>query len=124
MAQLLSIAETPLHPNHSALYSELGLAMTRVPSMRKALSLVKKQAFDFIVCDFVYRFGTDYAGCTVSNLDVLLASLQKYAPETKVIAVVDKSEQQFISKLTDQFPLHAALVYPVGAAAMKAALEK
>ena len=122
MPAVLSIIESALHPDCSRLYRELGYDETRVTSMRKALALVKKQHFDIVVGEFIYRYGTDYAGCTASNLDVLLASLQKYAPDTKVIAVVEKSEMQYVSKLTDQFPLHAALQYPVSDDAMREVL--
>lgn len=120
---LLSIKETPIHPDFSAIYSSLGITETTATSMRKALAAIKKQPFDFIVCEFMYRYGSDYAGCTISNLDVMLASLQKYSPDTRVIALVDKTEQQFIAKLTEHFPLHAALVYPENPETMQQALS-
>ena len=53
----------------------------------------------------------------------MLASLQKYSPDARVIALVDKSEMQFVPKLTEHFPLHAALVYPVDSGAMQQALS-
>ena len=120
---LLSIKETHIHPDFSATYSSLGIAETTATSMRKALAAIKKQSFDFIVCEFMYRYGSDYAGCTISNLDVMLASLQKYSPDARVIALVDKTEQQYIAKLTEHFPLHAALVYPVNRETMQQALS-
>jgi len=121
---LLSIKETPIHPNFSATYSSLGITETTATSMRKAIAAMKKQPFDFIVCEFMYRYGSDYAGCTISNLDVMLASRQKYSPGARVIALVDKTEQQYIAKLTEHFPLHAALVYPVKREALQQALSQ
>ena len=120
---LLSIKETPIHPDFSATYSSLGIAETTATSMRKAIAAIKKQPFDFIVCEFMYRYGSDYAGCTISNLDVMLASLQNYSPGARVIALVDKTEQQYIAKLTEHFPLHAALVYPVNRETMQQVLS-
>lgn len=108
---VLSIIESSLSPNAEQLYQQLGYSETRATSMRKALSHIKKTRFDYVVCEFLYRYGTDYAGCTVSNLDVMLATLQKYSPDSRVVVIVDKTEQQYISKLSDQFPLHAILVY-------------
>ena len=108
---VLSIIESALSPNCESLYQQLGYQESRVNSMRKALSDIKKTNYDYIVCEFLYRYGTDYAGCTVSNLDVLLASLQKYSPDTKVVVIADKSEQEYISKLTDQFDVHEVLIY-------------
>lgn len=122
-SSLLSIKETPIHSDFSATYSGLGIAETTATSMRKAITAIKKQPFDFIVCEFMYRYGSDYAGCTISNLDTMLASLQKYSPDARVIALVDKTEQQYIARLTEHFPLHAALVYPVNQETMKQALS-
>lgn len=124
MTKVLSIIESTMSPDCGAFYQQLGFTETRVSSMRKALAAVKKTDFDFIVCEFMYRYGNDYAGCTVSNLDVLLASLQKYAPKTKVIAIVEKSELQYVNRLTDQFPLHEVLVHPITPDALHAALIK
>ena len=123
MPSLLSIKETPIHPDFSAIYAGLGITETTAVSMRKAIAEIKKQPFNFVVCEFMYRYGTDYSGCTMSNLDVMLSTLQKYSPDARVIALVEKSEQQFIKKFTEHFSLHAALVYPVNRAAMQQALS-
>lgn len=108
---VLSIIESSLSPNCESLYQQLNYQETRVNSMRKALSSIKKNNYDYIVCEFLYRYGTDYAGCTVSNLDVMLATLQKYSPDTKVVVIVDKPERQYIPRLTNQFKVHEILVY-------------
>ena len=86
--------------------------------MRKAISHLKKQQPDFVVADFLYGYGNNYAGVNVSNLDVFLHSLQKYAPEAKVIVMVEKEELRHVSKLVDLFTLHAVLQYPVTKQAM------
>jgi hypothetical protein len=108
---VLSIIESALSPNCESLYQQLGYRETRMNSMRKALSSIKKTRYDYIVCEFQYRYGTDYAGCTVSNLDVLFATLQTYSPDSKVVVIADKSEQEYVSKLTDQFEVHEVLIY-------------
>ncbi len=80
--------------------------------MRKAISKIKASVFDYIVCEFAYGYGNDYAGVTISNLDVMLYSLQKYSPDTRVVVIVGKAEQQYIHKLTDLFNIHAVLIFP------------
>ncbi len=85
--------------------------------------MVKKHPIDVIVAEFIYRYGTDYAGVTVSNVDVLLYSLQRYRPDTKVILLVDKTEQKFIAKLPPVIPIHRVLVHPVSPADITAALN-
>lgn len=110
---LFSIIESPIHPNYSSLYRELNIKEVRLLSMRKALSQLKKQQPDFIVAEFFYGYGNNYAGVNISNLDVLLSSLQKYAPAAKVVVLVEKAEAQYVPKLNDLFPLHTVLQYPV-----------
>ncbi len=113
MPTLLSIIESNMHPQFAELYQKHGIDETRVNSIRKAISLLKKQAPDFIVCEFFYGYGNNYAGVNISNLDVLLSTLQKYSPKSKVIVIVEKSERQYVDKLEALFPLHAVFIYPV-----------
>ena len=115
---VFSIIESPLHPNFSNLYQSLNIQNIQFNSMRKALSQLKKQQPDFVVAEFFYGYGNNYAGVNVSNLDVFLCSLQKYAPEAKVIAMVEKSEREHVAKLTELFTLHAVLQHPVSPQAL------
>jgi hypothetical protein len=64
-------------------------------------------------------YGNNYAGANLGNLDVFLASLQKYAPLARVIVMVDKHELQHAERLADRYPLRAVLVQPVTAADME-----
>jgi DNA-binding NarL/FixJ family response regulator len=113
MPLIFSIAESPAHPDYSSLYRRLGLDHERLDSMRKAMAALKKSRPDFVVAEFFYGFGNNYAGVNVSNLDVFLHSLRRYAPEAKVIVLVDKSEAQFVDKLAALFPLYEVIVQPV-----------
>jgi hypothetical protein len=90
--------------------------------MRKALAQLKKQPPDFIVAEFFYGYGNNYAGVNISNLDVLLYSLQKYAPKARVIVLVEKSERVYVDKLNDIIPLHDILLHPLSEADMAASL--
>ena len=115
---LFSIIESPFHPNFIDLYHERDIENVQFNSMRKAISHLKKQQPDFVVADFLYGYGNNYAGVNVSNLDVFLHSLQKYAPDAKVIVMVEKHELIHVSKLADLFTLHAVLQHPVSSQAM------
>lgn len=88
--------------------------------MRKAINELKKHQPDYVVAEFFYGYGNNYAGVNISNLDVFLYSLQRYAPKARVIVMVDKSERQYVDKLNDIFPLHAVLQQPVSQAQMTA----
>jgi hypothetical protein len=113
VATLFSVIESPAHPNFTALYKRLKVNEVKFNSMRKVIAQLKKQQPDFIVAEFSYGYSSNYAGVNISNLDVLLASLRKYAPHARVIVMVDKAEQQYVGKLAELFPLYAVLQFPV-----------
>lgn len=119
---LFSILESPGHPNFSALYRQLGIEERRLPSQRKAVQALKQEVPDWVVAEFFYGYGNNYAGANLSNLDVFLASLQKFAPAARVILLVEKSQRPYVDKLAARFSLHATLEQPVAAEAMAAIL--
>jgi len=113
---LFSIIESPGHPNLTELYRRRNILEIRLPSMRKAIQALREQRPDYVVAEFFYGYGNNYAGANLGNLDVFLASLQKYAPVARVIVMVDKHERQYVERLAERYPLHAVLVQPVTAA--------
>lgn len=113
MPLLYSIIESPLHPQLSGLYSRSGLTEMQFSSVRKAIQALKSSPPDIVVADFIYGYGNNYAGINISNLDVFLHSLQKYAPACRVIVLYEKAERQYAQKLAGLFELHALLEYPV-----------
>jgi hypothetical protein len=122
VATLFSVIESPAHPNFTALYRRLEINEVKFNSMRKVIAELKKQKPDFIVAEFSYGYSNNYAGVNISNLDVLLASLRKYAPHARVIVLVDKAEQQYVGKLAALFSLYAVLQFPVREQQMEALL--
>jgi hypothetical protein len=53
---------------------------------------------------------------------VFLHAQRRYAPEAKVIVLVEKPERQYVDKLMELFSIHEVLVYPVAEKQMEAAL--
>lgn len=119
-----SIVESPGHPDFSRLYHDRGWEEVRLGSMRKAISQLRKQPPDVVVAEFFYGYGNNYAGINISNLDVFLHSLLKYAPQARVIVMVEKAERPYVDKLADLFELGAILVQPVNEAQMRDALDE
>jgi hypothetical protein len=113
---LFSIIESPGHPRCEALYRRLGITEVKLASQRKAIQALKRQTPDWVVAEFFYGFGNNYAGANVSNLDVFLAAKQKQAPEARVIVLVAKDQAHYVPLLAERFPLHAVLTQPVRAA--------
>ncbi len=120
---LYSIIDSPTHPPTTGFYKQLGITVEVFNSNRKAISRIKKHPPDFVVAEFRYGYSNNYAGVNISNLDVMLMSMQRYAPDTKVIVLVSKKERQYVDKLRDIFPLEAILIYPVTPEELKAVLS-
>lgn len=120
---VLSIIESPMHPRLSTVYEQLGFTEIQVPSIRKAMAVLKKNKPAFIVAEFFYGYGNNYAGVNVCNLDVLLSSLPKYSPETRTIVFVQKDEMQYVEKLHKLYPLHAAFLHNTPEYAIEEALK-
>jgi hypothetical protein len=123
MPTLFSIVESPSHPRFGELYRRLGIDEVRLPSQRRALQALKRTRPDWVVAEFFYGFGNNYAGANICNLDVFLSSLQKLAPTARVIVCVAKDQAQHVPLLARRFPLHAVLSHPVLPAQMEAVLR-
>jgi len=120
---LFSVIESPTHPFLTPLYNKLGINELCFKHMRKLISKIKKVQPDYIAVEFFYGYGNNYAGINISNLDVMLYSLQRYSPDTKVIVFVDKTDRQYVDKLNEILPLHAVLTQPVNQAELIVALK-
>ena len=110
---LFSLVESPIHPNFSELYRRLGFDEISLTSTRKAVSQLKKQVPDLVVADFVYGYSNNYSGIHISNLDVFLMSMQKFAPETRVIILAAADELEYAEKMRDIFPIAAIFPFNV-----------
>jgi hypothetical protein len=113
MTTLFSIIESPNHPRFDALYQRIGITQIKLASQRKALQALKSMSPDWIVAEFFYGFGNNYAGANVSNLDVFLAGLRKQAPSARTIVLVSKEQAQYVPRLAERFQIHAVLILPV-----------
>lgn len=122
MKTLFSIIESPLHPKLSVLYQRLGFDEVQLTSTRKAVSQLKKAVPDMVVADFVYGYSNNYSGIHISNLDVFLMSMQKFAPQTAVIILVAKDEMQYAEKMREIFPIRAIFPFSVSEKELSKAL--
>lgn len=101
----------------------MGIVEERFDSARNLHRALQKKAPDYFMGEFVYGWGNDYAGATVSNLDVTLRTLQAAAPQAKIIVVMQPGEAPHIGKLLDLFAVDAVLKFPVTTDEMRAVLQ-
>lgn len=123
MRTLFSLIESPFHPDFSALYQKIGIVAEHFDTARNLHRALQKQPPDFFVGEFIYGYGNNYAGANVSNLDVTLRSLQRFASQAKIIVFMHPREEPHIGKLVELFPIHAVLKYPMTEQEMQAALQ-
>lgn len=121
---LFSIIESSSHPPFSELYRQLGYEELVFTSMRKAIQTLKTVTPDVVIADFLYGYGNNYAGVNISNLDVFLYSMAKYAPRAKLIALYEKSEQVYIKQFEQLFPEVQCLLLPVSKARLEEVLRQ
>ena len=123
MSLLYTLINSPLDCRFTDLYRELGIEENRFDSARNLHRALKQRRPDYFIGEFIYGWGNNYAGANVSNLDVTIRTLQRFAPQARVIVFMHPREEDHIGKLLDLFPLHAVLTYPVSEQAMQAALQ-
>ena len=107
---LLSIVELGGYPDFTALYEQCAFTVMKANTMRKALSLLKKQPPAVIVAEFIY--GPTY-GSQLSNFESLFAALQRDAPAATLIAFMDKANSAHFDTLKSRFPAHKVFYFPV-----------
>ncbi|VAW79181.1 hypothetical protein MNBD_GAMMA12-413 [hydrothermal vent metagenome] len=122
--ELFSVKLSPLHPDLSGLYTKLGITEYSFNSERKAIQALRKITPDIVIADFIYGYGNNYAGVNVSNLDVILYSLQKSAPKVNVFLLCEKKEVQFTDKLPSVVNITSQYLYPVDKVAFSDELLK
>jgi DNA-binding NarL/FixJ family response regulator len=106
---LLAIVELGGYPNFIPLYQRLGFSVTVLNSQRKARNYLKKNHPDVIVCE--YNFQSDFRDRT-SNLETLMAVLQKY-PDIRLVVFYQSEHESKFAQVRDRFQIYAALTFPV-----------
>jgi len=119
--KLLSIIEMGGYPNFEPLYKAFGFVPEKVHSMRKAQAWLKKNKPALIIAEF--HFDPELRD-RMSNIESLMASLQRYAPAAKVIVFIDKSHRGRLEKVQERCPVFGALDYPVDEQELKGLLEQ
>jgi DNA-binding NtrC family response regulator len=123
MKTVFSILDSPCHPNLSPLFARLGLAEVILTSTRKAVSQLKKQRPDLVIADFVYGYNNNYDGIHISNLDVFLMGMQKFAPGTPVVILAAAEELEHAQKMREICPIAAIFPFTVAEAELERVLH-
>ncbi len=115
---LLSVIELLGYPNLRPVYERLGYQVMTEFSVRKAISLLRKEKPAVIVADFYFQ--PDFRD-RVSNLESLLATAQSHK-DVKVLVLYESAHAHALERLRARFRIDAALTLPVGETALEALL--
>ena len=116
---LLNVIELLGYPNQRLLYERLGYKVFTEFSVRKAISLMRKEKPAVIVADFYFQL--DFRD-RVSNLESLLATAQSLK-DVKVVVLYDAQHEHALERLKQRFRIDWALILPVKESEIEAALS-
>ncbi len=119
--QLLAIVEMGGYPDFTPLYRRVGFVPEKLHSVRKAQGWLKKNRPAVVVAEF--HFDPELRD-RMSNLESLFATLQRYAPEARMIVFIDPSHRGRLQRVEARFPVFGALDYPVDEQALAGLLER
>ncbi|MEW8506176.1 MAG: hypothetical protein AB2598_05690 [Candidatus Thiodiazotropha sp.] len=118
--ELLALVELGGYPNFVPLYQRCGYQVEMVNSVRKAQAWLKRHHPRVVVAEY---YADPQFRDRISNLESLLATLQRYGVEAKVIVLIDRKYLENLEKVKQRYPVHAVLTFPIETAGMQAALE-
>ncbi|MET0014821.1 MAG: hypothetical protein ABW085_09840 [Sedimenticola sp.] len=119
--KILSIVEMGGYPDFAPLFRNLGFQPEKVHAIRKAQVWLKKNKPAVVVSEF--HFDPELRD-RMSNLESLMATLQRYAPDAKVIVFIDKNHRDRLEKVEARYNVFGALDYPIDEERLKTLLQK
>ncbi len=117
--QLLSIVEIGGYPNFIPLYQQAGYAVETINSMRKAMSWLKRNKPDVVVAEFNYD---PMFRDRMSNVESLLATLQKQKCNARVILFIEKERRPHLEKVLKRYTVDAVLDFPIDEESLRSEL--
>jgi DNA-binding NtrC family response regulator len=118
--ELLALVELGEFPNFVPLYQQQGYQVKMVNSVRKAQAWLKRHRPKVVVAEF---YADPQFRDRLSNLESLLATLQRYDIDAKVIVLIDKRYLQNLDKVRQRYQVHTVLTFPIEVPSMKTALD-
>ncbi|MDJ0806702.1 MAG: hypothetical protein QNJ78_07690 [Gammaproteobacteria bacterium] len=119
--ELLALVELGGYPNFVPLYKRHGYQVEMVNSVRKAQAWLKKHQPQVVVAEF---YVDPQFRDRLSNLESLLATLQRYDSGAKVIVFIDHHYLQRLEGVKQRYPIFGALEFPIQEAALDEMLSR
>lgn len=117
---LLSIIEIGGYPNPNPLYRALGFEVQTCTAMRKALAWLKGHCPEVVVAEF--NFDPTFRD-RLSNVESLLASLQRQKCPARVILLLEPGRQVQLDEVLKRYQVQGIVELPMAEGALEAALK-
>ncbi len=108
--ELLALVELGGYPNFIPLYKRHGYQVEMVNSVRKAQAWLKKHQPKVVVAEF---YVDPQFRDRLSNMESLLATLQRYANQAKVIVFIDHHYLPRLEGVKQRYAVFGALEFPI-----------
>ncbi|MEN8167339.1 MAG: hypothetical protein ABFR65_07675, partial [Pseudomonadota bacterium] len=108
--ELLALVELGGYPNFLPLYKRHGYQVEMVNSVRKAQAWLKRHQPKVVVAEF---YVDPQFRDRLSNLESLLATLQRYDNQAKVIVFIDHHYLQRLEGVKQRYAIFGALDFPI-----------
>jgi AmiR/NasT family two-component response regulator len=108
--ELLALVELGGYPNFIPLYQRLGYQVEMVNSVRKAQAWLKLHSPSVVVAEF---YADPQFRDRISNLESLLATLQRFGVEAKVVVFIEADYLGHLEKVKSRYGVDAVLTYPI-----------
>ena len=105
----------------STLFTKFGYQVDLEKSPRKATQLTQKKYYHLLVAEFSYN--PEFRD-RVSNIESILASIQKHSPNAKIIVLFDTTNSQQLTQLKQRYKMDYTLSFPVSEKQMEQLLLK
>jgi hypothetical protein len=119
--ELLALVELGGYPNFMSLYKRHGYQVEMVNSVRKAQAWLKQHKPQVVVAEF---YVDPQFRDRLSNLESLLATLQRYNHPAKVIVLIDNHYLSRLEGVKQRYPIFGALEFPIQEADLDALLSR
>ena len=92
------------------IFNSMGYEVDFEDSQRKAVKLAKKNTYKSVVAEFSYN--PEFRD-RVSNIESLLATLESFSPDAKIILLYDDINQPQLEQLKHRYSISKVLKFPV-----------
>ena len=118
--ELLALVELGGYPNFIPLYQRYGYRVEMVNSVRKAQAWLKQHRPKVVVAEF---YADPQFRDRLSNLESLLATLQRYTCDAKVIVFLDHHYLDHLERVRARYRVDAVFTFPIDETALSDALK-